>query len=188
MTEPKIFIWNNLADLDLDQMELRAELTSDQRSYYSTITHAKRRREWLASRIMALEELGQRISREESGRPIVDDGYVSISHTDNCVVLTYCEDGVCGVDIETITRVVDRISHRFATAQECEIAREVLPENPNLVVWCAKEAAYKILGRVDVEFISDLKLVARDQILAFGQPIELIIQIRGSFLVVIARC
>lgn len=174
--------------MDLDQMERRAELTSTQAAYYSTITHPGRRRQWLASRVMALEELGQRIERKQSGQPTIDRGYISISHTDNCVVLAYCEDRACGVDIETIARVVDRISHRFATAQECEIAREVLPENPNLVVWCAKEAAYKILGRVDVEFISDLQLVARDRILAFGQEIELIIQIRGSFLVVIAQC
>ncbi len=85
--------------------------------------------------------------------------HISVSHTDGWVALL-AADRPCGVDIERTGRNVARVSERFATAAELAASLKVLPGNPALAVWCAKEALYKAAGIEGLDFLSDMTLVA----------------------------
>lgn len=66
--------------------------------------------------------------------------------------------GRCGVDIEQADRRADRVAARMATPEELDLATSVFPENPPLLIWCAKEAAFKALGREGLDFKEEIRL------------------------------
>lgn len=129
-----------------------------------------------------------------SGAPyLVDDNderislNISISHTaDWLAVMSSTEP--CGVDIELVDRRVEHLAHRFATEDELEVARRVFPPNAALLVWCVKEAIYKMAGREGVDFLRDMALIdARGNILtgeAFGKRVELEFSVKDNLLIV----
>lgn len=101
------------------------------------------------------------ISRRSNGSPFLvgDDRSVSISHTKDIVAL-YVSDNVCGVDIEFCSRNASRVSRKFTDSDEISVAQSVYSKNAELLIWCAKEALYKMCGVDGAEFKSDFRLVS----------------------------
>ena len=66
--------------------------------------------------------------------------------------------GPCGVDIERASRPAARVANRIATPDEIALGTPFLPSNPSLVIWCAKEAAYKALGTPGIDFRQQIRL------------------------------
>lgn len=106
------------------------------------------------------------------------DRHISISHTANYLVMI-SGASACGIDIEVIDRRVEHLASRFASSTEMALARQVIRSNPALLVWCVKEALYKMFDRQGVDFLRDLCLVSRGtsaQMLtaqAFGEQVDL---------------
>lgn len=121
----------------------------------------QRRREWLGARVLVREVLGGGVGYDPDGRPRLVGGmvpcYISISHTRGWVALLTAERP-CGIDIELTSRPTERVARRIATPNELSRAAELFPENPALLVWCAKEAAYKALGTPGTDFLHDIQL------------------------------
>lgn len=121
---------------------------------------------------------GLSLERRVNGSPYLvgDNRCVSISHTGKIIAL-YVSDFACGVDIEYCTRNASRIARKFTDSEEILIARQVYPKNPELLIWCAKEALYKICVVDGAEFRSDFKLVSVEEnklyCVAFGDSVEL---------------
>lgn len=121
----------------------------------------QRRKEWLGSRVIAREALATSIGYTPEGRPCAldrNDLHLSISHTTGWVALMTSSHGPCGVDIELADRPAERVAHRIATPDEIGLGTPFLPSNPGLVVWCAKEAAYKALGTPGIDFQKQIRL------------------------------
>lgn len=150
---------------ELSEAELLARAvpgTEDAARYAAFPPQAEqRRREWLGARVLVREVLGGEIGYDPDGRPKLVGGavprHISISHTRGWVALL-AADTPCGVDIERSDRSVERAARRIATADELSRATELFPENPALLVWCAKEAAYKAIGRPGLDFLHDIPL------------------------------
>ena len=122
---------------------------------------AQRRKEWLGSRVIAREALATSIGYTPEGRPCAldrNDLHLSISHTTGWVALMASPYGPCGVDIEHASRPAARVANRIATPDEIALGTPFLPSNPGLVVWCAKEAAYKALGTPGIDFQKQIRL------------------------------
>lgn len=64
----------------------------------------------------------------------------------------------CGVDIESADRKAVRTIDRIASSAELKLAEALFPANPALLVWCAKEAAYKAIGGVGIDFRTQILL------------------------------
>jgi 4'-phosphopantetheinyl transferase len=81
-----------------------------------------RKREWLAARLLLQQMTGTatRISYNPSGKPLLvnKSGHISISHSSNCVVIYYHPEYQPGIDIELITRNVERASRKFLSPKE----------------------------------------------------------------------
>ncbi len=133
-----------------DILEAKITLTDAEREYYEKISAPKRRSEWLTSRVVLREVLGAEVSTDYRGRvPIVvgSDKFISISHTDNIVVL-YISDRVCGVDIEPCSRSFERVKNRFLSQKELSW----MNGEDIALAWSVKEAAYKLIGVPDIDF------------------------------------
>lgn len=172
----------------------RAKLTSDETNIYASFlpSQAQRRKEWLAARVLAYEKLGGRIGYEPSGRPLLlsssglpSDRHISISHTSGWAALMVA-DRPCGIDIEPAGRSAQRVAGRIASAEEIALATPLFPQNPALLVWCAKEAAYKAIGSTGTDFREHIHVrnaTARTLIIAVkAESITLEIFTQGALL------
>lgn len=136
-----------------------------------------------------MELWGTTIERLPSGKPTLKntDLNISISHTANYWAIMD-SDTVCGLDIELRTRKSDHLYSRFATEEEMDICRAVFEENPSLLIWCAKEALYKVCSVQGTDFIHDLQITrATDhslEAIAHSQVIILNWYIENDLLVV----
>lgn len=183
-----------LAEVPEAELFDRAELTADETNIYASFlpSQEQRRKEWLAARVLAYEKLGGRIGYEPSGRPLLlsssglpSDWHISISHTSGWATLMVAY-GPCGIDIEPAGRHAERVAGRIASAEEIALATPLFPQNPALLVWCAKEAAYKAIGGTEMDFREHIRVrnaTARTLIIAVkAESITLDIFTQGALL------
>lgn len=146
----------------------RAHLSGCEAERFAALKGERRRVEWLAARVIAREQFSSTIDYHSTGQPFLRSELsgvlpsISISHTSGCVVMLASGRAVCGVDIENVERMAVRLSSKFASGPELEIARVVYKHNAELLVWCAKEALYKMAGVEGLDFKSGMLLVGRD--------------------------
>jgi len=150
-----LFLWR--IDETEQQLLVGAKLCLEQHEHLAKLTHKTHRLQWLAARNIAAIHLHTSIYYKPTGAPMLTNSSlnVSISHTDNYVAL-YTASHKCGVDIELLSRNAEKIARRFTSHTEVDIARKLLPENPHLLIWCAKETLYKAAGIDGAEFLKDL--------------------------------
>lgn len=125
------------------------------------ITSQNRLREYLAWRAM-LEQMRPSTSvvYNHLGAPTIERSYISVSHTSKYAAVLLSSEP-CGVDIESTRRNFQRISSRYISDNECNLNGS---DNPlfKAIIWCAKEAMYKLSGRVELDFTCDIKINAID--------------------------
>lgn len=125
-----------------------------------------RKKEWLAVRLLLQLMTGKnsKISYDPAGKPLLVNGpgHISISHSSNCAVIYLHPEWHPGIDIESITRNVERASRKFLSEKElrdCTIENQL--SNADLLLrWCAKEAIFKMVPFSDVDFASQIACVA----------------------------
>lgn len=139
-------------------------------------------RESRAQRVqeIALHKFNSRVIHKSGGEPYLEscsNTNISISHTADFLALSFSMKKRCGVDIELISRRTKHLSRRFASSTEVEIAQNIFPDNPSLLIWCAKEAMYKFLGREGVDFLKELEVTSATPTTlngyAYGEVIEM---------------
>lgn len=173
-------------EIPTDDSTLFAGLSDEERMYASQLA-AGRRREWVAWRALlheqtrrwTLSESALRVAYAESGEPIFEgiEGSISVTHSRRYVALARTCEGRCGVDIEQLDRNFERIENKYISDTERTLT-SAADQRFRAVVWCAKEAAYKCLGRSGVDFRRDLRITEVDfeggrvQIEAFDRLLE----------------
>lgn len=141
----------------------------------------QRRKEFAATRCLLDELLPlSEIAYLTNGAPYLlgnHDFSLSISHTQDYVAVLLSRAERCAVDIELKFRDTSKIRDRYLSSNELRLAQGT---NFELIIWCAKEVAYKYLQRTEVDFLKDLVLTDFDfeaqkmTILAFSeQKLEL---------------
>ena len=111
----------------------------------------KRRREFLAERLLLcghFNGLRVRLEHDEHGAPRIsdfDDIYVSISHTNQMVIMALSEHEPMGIDVECISERVVNVRDKFVNDSETAEISRVCATDLTLV-WTAKEAMYKLAG------------------------------------------
>lgn len=136
--------------------ELERNATAAELKSVEGITSASRRAERLAWRAL-LRSLEPKATIEylPSGKPqILNSKYqhISVSHCSDSVVVALSEKP-CGVDVERIDRNFERVKSRYISEPEFKLSAELYWA---AVVWCAKEALYKMAGREGVDFKKDI--------------------------------
>lgn len=112
----------------------------------AVLSHCKKKESFAAAD--ALIRMGvENLHYNEKNKPLADNCYVSISHSENMVVVCKCENPV-GIDIEKIDydRDITKIAERFYHGKELETFRKTPTPDVFFEIWTKKEAYSKISG------------------------------------------
>lgn len=122
----------------------------------------KRKKEWLAVRVLLKELLGEekKIAYYPSGKPYLEDGSarISFSHTNGYVAVAIHPSSEVGVDIEQYGTRVQRLASRFIREDEKESVSAGDEVYALLLHWSAKETMYKLMDDVGVDFVDHLRI------------------------------
>ena len=144
---------------DFDPSNYMEYLTDLEKQRLLSFKHIRRRREFMATRILRHRTVGfQHIHYDHNGAPYIEDeGYISISHSTNQVGLAINADYKIGLDLESIRPNVKTIMHKFLSENE-KVQFNIDDIIEVCKVWSAKEALYKLAGRKKIHFKSELLL------------------------------
>jgi len=94
------------------------------------------------------------ITYNEFGAPELDNGnYISISHSKKIVAIIISEQQV-GLDIEKISDKALKVSSKFVSENNLNN----LNKEKATLIWCCKEAIFKLHQKGNVDFKEDIKL------------------------------
>lgn len=165
--------------------ELERHATAEEMKSVEGITSESRRAERLSWRAMLRSlEPDAVVEYQPSGKPqILNSQYqhISVSHCRGLVAVALSQRP-CGVDVERTDRNFERVKSRYMTEQEHLLSTH---KDWAAVVWCAKEALYKVAGREGVDFKQDIIIrSAQCQGLSLSLIVELFgheqIELRGE--------
>jgi phosphopantetheinyl transferase (holo-ACP synthase) len=151
-TTEALFAWLNPTGGELEQ--------------YLQFKNEGRRRDWLAVRLLLREMKGAAagIVYSPQGNPELANvkGHISISHSSGFVTIFYHPTFQPGIDIELITRNVEKVAGKFLSKEEledCTFSNH--RSNKDLMLrWCAKEAVFKMVPYSDIDFASQISCIA----------------------------
>lgn len=132
-------------------------LTSLEKKRLAAIHHPAKQKEFLASRFLRTELFGLReIHYTEVGAPFIEnEGYLSISHTENLVGISRSQEFRVGLDLELIREKAVATSRRFLHDSEKAFFDPTSAYDMSLL-WSFKETLFKLAGRKGIHFSSNL--------------------------------
>lgn len=99
-----------------------------------------------------------RLVKDDKGKPHLFPAVadISISHSGQLATLYISEAGPCGIDLEMVGDKVLRIEGKFCSDEERDCLDRVAHRESLHLIWGAKEALYKLYGKKEVDFRSQL--------------------------------
>jgi len=146
--------------VDEDFLMANVTLDDSEKSKIKTMTANHRRCEWLTTRWLFHTVLPGdfKVTYHENGKPEINHGEksISISHCKDLVSIFIGENGCSvGLDCESVTSRILKIKHKFASTIELSQIKAKELENLTLL-WCAKEALFKLYAKGHIDFIEHL--------------------------------
>lgn len=128
--------------------------------FLKTIRSERRAKEWLCTRILLKELLGELkiILNMDDGKPyLADQSYqISISHTQNHAAILLHEKFPVGIDIEMISDRVEKLSYKFISKNEFIDNEQKLTHL--LLHWSVKECMFKLINEQGIDFKNHLQV------------------------------
>lgn len=157
--EDSILTWTKPID-DEQFLLKRISLDDAETETLGTFTAHRRRIEWLSTRYLLQQTLPDaRIIYNCNGKPYLKNRNesIAISHCKDIISIYINFNGKnVGLDCETISTKVENIAHKFA---QNELSFIQSNKTAHLtVIWCAKEALYKLYSKGSVDFNKDLRI------------------------------
>ncbi len=109
-------------------------------------------------RNLGLDDSLMHLKIDENGKPMVPDAHFNISHTDHQVVCAFANEGVLGVDLETIKEIDFTDFDSMFTSNEWRYIKSA--ENPLKSFywfWTRKESIIKALGK-NLNYLHQIEL------------------------------
>lgn len=140
-------------------MDFIDHLTPEETERFFSFKHLNRQQEFVATRVLRHQLFGfSHIHYNEHGAPYIEDeGFISISHAPGIVGLAICRDFQIGLDIEPLRPKALLLKDKFLSEEEKQLFNTE-SELEMTKVWSAKEALYKLAGRKQLIFKTDLLL------------------------------
>ena len=135
------------------------QLNSEEQERFFLFKHINRQREFVATRILRHQIFGfEHIHYDENGAPYINkEGYISISHAPNVVGIAICKEFKVGLDLEIIRAKSLLVKHKFLSREETR-KLDLSSMEEMTKVWSGKEALYKLAGRKEIHFKTELLL------------------------------
>lgn len=156
-------LWGQIAVAPIPDGELLERgATEEELQSVEGISSQSRRAERLAWRLLLRSVLPTaQIEYLSSGKPEIKNSqynHISVSHCQDFVAVAIATKH-CGIDVERYDRNFERVKSRYMTAEEQSLSED---EHWAAVVWCAKEAMYKMAGREGVDFKRDMQIISAE--------------------------
>jgi len=146
----------------VEELLLVLENDSDLLQQITQFGSEKRKLEFLATRVLLNTVLKdeKKIAYFASGMPYLTDNSfnISIAHTGEFVTIILHPQKRVGIDIEKISDKVVRVKHKFLSESELDFVEDSLEKTHLTLLWCAKEALYKIIDAEIIDFIAELQV------------------------------
>ncbi len=127
-------------------------LKEKERIRFADFKSDKRKLEFYYTRVLIKEfHVAYEIEYLPSGKPLVNEGHISISHSGNTIIVGHSKEYVIGIDIEFFNDKILRIKDKFLS----DIERKNLDVNDKetlTIIWSLKEAIYKMKDREGLIF------------------------------------
>jgi len=149
-------------DEDLEKLVSGIELDVEEKKAFSGFKSVQRKKQWLAYRHLLKEmtiERGLKIHYSKEGKPYIPGSRsgISVSHTEDYAAVIIAKNAEAGIDIEFPKPRILKIRNKYLHPEEDKIISDGDIEELTLY-WCAKEALYKLNGRKNIDFKSQLKI------------------------------
>ncbi|MFM2306790.1 MAG: hypothetical protein RLZZ367_1459 [Bacteroidota bacterium] len=141
------------------------------------IKNENKRLQWYASRHLVNQLAGQpvHIAKDEAGKPLLTDANLSLSHTAEFAAAMLSSSHTVGIDLEMVNPKVERIAYKFLRDDEIEAIHPGEKIEKLILYWSAKEALYKLYGKGEIAFTTQLLI----EPFTLGLQGELTAAIRG---------
>lgn len=116
----------------------KSSLLPDDLKRFNAYLHSRRAMQFLVGRFLISKYVGPNYQTLPSGKVVVKDGYISLAHCQNFVVLAVCDNPV-GVDIEAVD--LKRNYQKIAERMKFQQAQSPLDFFKS---WTAYEADFKL--------------------------------------------
>ena len=122
------------------------QLTEEETKELSRISHPKRKREWVSTRMVyksIFDDASIAIEKGADGKPKAKEGkFISISHSKTYACLGVGEANL-GIDIQECDEKCEKLGPKFCTPKE---VNQLFMEDPYSLLWSAKESVFKYFG------------------------------------------
>jgi len=127
----------------VDELFESIKLSEKDTLRFNNFSNEKRKRQWLSCRrIIEHVSPGSEIQYTSSGKPKINNGYISMSHSKDYASVIINNRHETGIDIQKIESKVERIRDKFLHPEENErISQKDFQELT--LIWAVKEAIYK---------------------------------------------
>lgn len=155
---------STLSFSEYDTLLYLSHLTDQELERYYAFKHVKRKREFVATRILRHSIFGfKHIHYNSVGAPYIEDeGFISISHAENLVGIAMNPFYQVGLDLELIRDKAVKLRSKFLNEQELTLFK-LNDEEIMTACWSAKETLYKLAGRKEIDFKKDLHLYNKEE-------------------------
>jgi 4'-phosphopantetheinyl transferase len=118
--------------------------SDEELSKFKSFKSLKRKHEFYFTRILWNQfKIHEPIQYNEIGRPILKQGFISISHSRNVIAIAYNPNHAVGVDVEYHSPKLRKIQKKYIS--EADAAMFNLRRDSDLtIIWSIKEAIYKM--------------------------------------------
>ena len=144
----KVLHYTNERVNDLDLSLFSASELAKFNSYGSD----KRKLEFYFSRVLWLTfNQNQVINYKLTGKPIVEKGFLSMSHSHNYVVICFSETSNLGIDVEMVSEKINKVKSKFLHPKDYYTSLKDLTQ-----LWTIKEAFFKLFDGDDIFLMDDV--------------------------------
>jgi 4'-phosphopantetheinyl transferase EntD len=140
-------------------LDFASLLTASELERLNGFKHPQRKMEFAATRILRHQLFGTaHIHYDAHGAPYIEnEGSISISHCQGAVGIALCPSYKIGLDLEKPRPNIAQLAPKFLSAHEKSVF-DIHSDIELTKIWSAKETLYKLAGRKQIHFKTDLLL------------------------------
>ncbi len=148
----------------LDELLSAIELSETEKHVLDSYKHDKRKKHWLSYRVLISKVVGAsaQVHYTDFGKPYLQNDrkskHISITHSGDYSAVIINPDTSVGIDIEEISKRIERVSSKFLSDEELEFIDKEKFLAHLTICWTAKEALFKISGNDYYDFKEQIKL------------------------------
>ena len=148
-----------------EELYHKVRLSASEKTYYVSLKSPLRKKHWLSYRLilphLLSTDLVSSMHYDPFGKPHLDNGagHISVAHSGKFAALIFSREQEVGIDIEQVRPRIIQLADKFLSpGEEAYNTADPLQAERLCLIWCAKEALYKLYGRKNLSFRTHMQI------------------------------